>query len=138
MARHLLRMVPDMVDDTPRSAPRARSRWGRGHLVLCMLLAIGTVTGLAWWDSRRESEAVLRDVGREQATVAAIVALDLRTHLEDAERDMPRLPGHSAVHRRARVATEGRRCANLNHRGARRATPRPSCSASWSIDASST
>jgi two-component system NtrC family sensor kinase len=52
-----------------------------------MLLAIGAVTGLAWWDSRRESEAILRDVGREQSIVASIVALDLRTHLEAAERD---------------------------------------------------
>jgi two-component system NtrC family sensor kinase len=102
MARHLLRTVPDMVDDTPRSAPRPRSRWGRGHLVLCMFLAIGTVTGLAWWDSRRESEAILRDVGREQATVAAIVALGLRTHLEDAERDA------FLVAQRGPSASEGR------------------------------
>jgi|HubBroStandDraft_1064217.scaffolds.fasta_scaffold01907_6 two-component system, NtrC family, sensor kinase len=52
-----------------------------------MLLAIGAVTGLAWWDSRRESEAILRDVGREESVVASIVALDLRTHIEAAERD---------------------------------------------------
>jgi signal transduction histidine kinase len=52
-----------------------------------MFLAIGSVTALAWWDSQRESEAIFRDVGREQASVASIVALDLRSHLEAAERD---------------------------------------------------
>jgi two-component system NtrC family sensor kinase len=53
-----------------------------------MLVAIGVVTGLAWWDSRRESEAVLRDVGREQSLVASIVALDLRAHLATVQRDV--------------------------------------------------
>jgi signal transduction histidine kinase len=91
-----------MVDDIPHSAPKARLRWGRGHLVACMFLAIGTVTGLAWWDSGRESEAILRDVGREQATVASIVALDLRTHLEGAERDAVLVP------QRGPSASEGR------------------------------
>jgi signal transduction histidine kinase len=52
-----------------------------------MLLAVGTVTGLAWWDSRRESEAILRDVGREQSVVASVLAMDLRAHLETVERD---------------------------------------------------
>jgi signal transduction histidine kinase len=52
-----------------------------------MFLAIGAVTALAWWDSQRESEAIFRDVGREQASVASIVALDVRTHIEAAERD---------------------------------------------------
>jgi two-component system NtrC family sensor kinase len=60
-----------------------------------MVLAIGTVTGLAWCDSQREREAILRDVGREQATVASIVALDLRTHLEVAERDAARVAQHA-------------------------------------------
>ncbi len=53
-----------------------------------MLAAIGVVTGLAWWDSRRESEAVFQDVGREQSLVASIVALDLRAHLATVERDV--------------------------------------------------
>jgi len=39
-----------------------------------MLVAIGVVTALAFWESQRESEAVLRDVGAEQAVVAAVVA----------------------------------------------------------------
>jgi signal transduction histidine kinase len=46
-----------------------------------MLGAIGLVTALAWWDSRRESEAILLDLGAEQAVVAGIVARDLGAHL---------------------------------------------------------
>jgi signal transduction histidine kinase len=46
-----------------------------------MLFAIGAVTGLAWWDSRREAEAVLYDVAEEQTTIASVLASDLRTHL---------------------------------------------------------
>jgi len=52
-----------------------------------MLLAITAVTGLAWWDSQRESEGVLREVGREQSDLASIVALDLQAHLATAARD---------------------------------------------------
>jgi two-component system NtrC family sensor kinase len=75
-----------MTKDNRRSDSAHRA-WGRPHLVVWMFLAIGAVTGLAWWDSRRESEAILRDVGREQTIVASIVALDLRTHIEAAGRD---------------------------------------------------
>ena len=60
---------------------------GRSHLVAWMLLAIGAVTGFAWWDSRRESEAILGDLGQQQAVVASVVALDLRAHLATVERD---------------------------------------------------
>jgi signal transduction histidine kinase len=65
-----------------------RSGWaavlrGRGSsLVAFMLLAIGGVMALAWWDSRRESDAVFRDVGDEQSVLADVVAVDLRAHLE--------------------------------------------------------
>jgi signal transduction histidine kinase len=55
-------------------------------LVACMLLAIGAVMALAWWDSARESEAVFRDVGDEQSVLASVVAVDLRAHLEAIER----------------------------------------------------
>jgi signal transduction histidine kinase len=57
-----------------------RRAWDPARLVACMLGAIGMVTGLAWWDSQRESDAILRDLGQEQALVAAIVALDVRAH----------------------------------------------------------
>jgi two-component system NtrC family sensor kinase len=77
-------MGPDLSKSALEPAPTA---WRRPRLLVWMLLAIAAVTGLAWWDSQRESEAILRDVGREQAIVASIVALDLRTHLEAAERD---------------------------------------------------
>src|SRR5579862_6520567 len=77
-----------MAHDAPRSISNGAYRpWGRPRLVVWMFLAIGAVTALAWWDSQRESEAIFRDVGREQASVASIVALDLRTHIEAAERD---------------------------------------------------
>lgn len=56
-------------------------RVGGRALVVWMLLAIGVVTGIAWWDSRRESEAILQDLGAEQALVAAIAARDLGAHL---------------------------------------------------------
>jgi signal transduction histidine kinase len=47
----------------------------------CMVLALGIVTGLAAWDSHRESEAILDDVGAEQSLVASLVATDLRARL---------------------------------------------------------
>ncbi|MGA3122661.1 MAG: HAMP domain-containing sensor histidine kinase [Polyangiaceae bacterium] len=59
----------------------------RSHLLAWMFLAIGAVTGFAWWDSRRESEAILADLGRQQAVVASVVAPDLRAHLATVERD---------------------------------------------------
>lgn len=52
-----------------------------------MLLAISGVTGLAWWDSRRESEAILRDVGAEQSLLASAMAVDLAAHLVTIQRD---------------------------------------------------
>src|ERR1700678_1590158 len=61
---------------------------GRGSLlVACMLLAMGGAMALAWWDSRRESDAVFRDVGDEQSVLADVVAVDLRTHLQAIARD---------------------------------------------------
>src|SRR5579863_9755553 len=65
----------------------APPRLGGTPLAVWMLLAIGAVAGLACWDSQRESEAILQDVGREQGVVAAIVARDLRAHLAIVERD---------------------------------------------------
>jgi signal transduction histidine kinase len=75
-----------------RAVAEARA-WARWRLVAGMLGAIGLVTALAWWDSRRESEAMLRDLGREQSVVAAIVARDLRTHLTALARDGDRAAG---------------------------------------------
>jgi two-component system NtrC family sensor kinase len=65
--------------------PPRRSR-RRSVLVVWMLLAIGAVTGLAWWDSRREREAVLGDVGSEQAVLVELVANNLRSRLAAVER----------------------------------------------------
>jgi two-component system NtrC family sensor kinase len=78
-----------MIHKAPWSAGRPAPRGARHlQLVASMLVSISVVTGLAWWDSRRESEAVLRDVGREQSLVASIVALDLRAHLATVERNI--------------------------------------------------
>jgi two-component system, NtrC family, sensor kinase len=52
-----------------------------------MLLSIAFVSGLAWWDSRRESDSVLRDVAREQSVLAAMLSANLRAHLTAVERD---------------------------------------------------
>jgi signal transduction histidine kinase len=58
-------------------------------LSICMVLAIGLVTGLAAWDSHRESEAILDDVGAEQSLLASLVAADVRTRLEAQARSAP-------------------------------------------------
>ncbi len=67
------------------TAPPARSR--RDPLVAGMLLSIALVSALAWWDSRRESDAVLRDVAAEQVVQAAMLAANLRAHLGAIEHD---------------------------------------------------
>ncbi len=52
-----------------------------------MLAAIALVTGLAWWDERREAEAALQDLQNEQAILASSLAGSLRAHLAAVERD---------------------------------------------------
>jgi signal transduction histidine kinase len=68
-----------------KTTPNPPSRSAR--LVVWMLLAIGLVTGLAWWDERREADASLADLGSEQAVQAASLAGSLRAHLATIERD---------------------------------------------------
>jgi signal transduction histidine kinase len=51
-----------------------------------MLVAIGAVTGLAWWDDQREANAALADLASEQSVVAASLASTLRARLALAER----------------------------------------------------
>jgi len=68
-------------------------------LVASMLVAMGAVMALAGWDSRRESDAVFRDVGDEQSVLADVVAVDLRAHLQALARDsasLARAPGDNA------------------------------------------
>src|ERR1700678_3935055 len=73
---------------------------GRGSLLVAsMLVAMGLVMALAGWDSRRESDAVFRDVGDEQSVLADVVAVDLRAHLQALARDSASLahaPGDNA------------------------------------------
>jgi len=64
---------------------RNRGRASSLPLVAWMLLAIGAVTGLAWWDSRRESEAILADVGAEQSRLASVIADDLGSRLAELD-----------------------------------------------------
>ncbi len=55
-----------------------------GTLRLWMLVVIALVTGLAYWDEERESEAALRDFASEQSTLAASLAANLSAHLARA------------------------------------------------------
>ena len=52
-----------------------------------MLVAICLVTGLAWWDERREAEAALSDLESEQSVLASSVADTLRGHLTSLVRE---------------------------------------------------
>lgn len=71
----------------PHSPPDFLALRQGGALIAWMLVAIGGVTGMAWWDSQRESEAVLMDVGNEQSVLASIAAVDVLAHLTTIERD---------------------------------------------------
>jgi signal transduction histidine kinase len=77
--------------DPPALAPAAARR--QALLVVGMLLAIALVTGLAWWDSEREGEAALNDIGTEQTALASSLAAGLWGYLAQGERDPARLAG---------------------------------------------
>jgi signal transduction histidine kinase len=49
-----------------------------------MLLVLALVTGLAYWDEERESEAALEDFAAEQSTLASSLAAGLSAHLATA------------------------------------------------------
>ena len=51
-----------------------------------MLVAIGLVTGLAWWDEQREADAALQDLESEQSILAWSIAGTLRGQLTSIER----------------------------------------------------
>lgn len=61
-----------------RSQRLVASPW---PLALGMLIAIGAVTGLAWWDERREAAASLQDLAAEQSIIASTVAAAAKAHL---------------------------------------------------------
>ena len=99
-------MATALTKTPGRDRARARSLL----LVAWMLLAIGAVTGLAWWDSRRESEAILADVGAEQSRLAAVIADDLGSRLAElGESDDPGRASRAAGFLRglAQVAQHG-------------------------------
>ena len=66
----------------PGATPR---RGGSRVIVTTMLLAIALVAALAYWDEERESAAAFDDFAHEQATLAASVAADVATRLDDAQ-----------------------------------------------------
>jgi signal transduction histidine kinase len=71
----------------------SNSTWA---LVLVMTLAVAAVSALAHWDEERESAAALDDFGQENATIAASVANELATRLQEVRRDAARVAGGSA------------------------------------------
>jgi two-component system NtrC family sensor kinase len=77
-------MIASGATKSPSSPPRPRAA-GPSYLVALMILAIGVVTTLAWWDSEHESQSILDDLGREQLLVAQIAAKDLGAHLDALE-----------------------------------------------------
>ncbi len=90
MARELLDAAIAMARSAVRwsrlpAPPRAAA--AHVQLVAWMLVAVAAVTSLAWWDARRESDALFRDVGQEQSLLASVVAVDLQARLESAKRD---------------------------------------------------
>jgi two-component system NtrC family sensor kinase len=98
MARELLSVAMAMARSAVRwmrlpsrsaPAPSRAAAAARVRLLAWMLAAVGVVTSLAWWDARRESEALFRDVGQEQSLVASLVASDLDARLKSAMRDEP-------------------------------------------------
>ena len=58
-------------------------------VVAWMVLAIGVVAALAYWDERREAAAALNDFGEEQATLARGVSAALGTELAASPRGTP-------------------------------------------------
>jgi signal transduction histidine kinase len=62
-------------------------------LVFGMLVAMGMVTGLVWWDAKREGEAALNDLGTEQAVLASSLAVGLRAYLANGAQDPSHLAG---------------------------------------------
>jgi two-component system, NtrC family, sensor kinase len=59
----------------------------RVTLHVWMLAVLALVTGLAFWDERRESEAALQDFAAEQTTLAASIAANLSVRLAMVRRD---------------------------------------------------
>jgi signal transduction histidine kinase len=84
---HTIAYAGDRLHAPLRSIER-KFPFGRGHLVVVsMLVAIGAVTGLAWWDSQREAESALGDVASEQSVLASLLAATLRARLANIQED---------------------------------------------------
>ena len=59
-------------------APVNRGALRRGSLIAVMVLIVGAIAGLAYWDAARESAAALQDFAEEQATLAGALGAALR------------------------------------------------------------
>jgi len=74
------------------SAVLPAAAWRRQSLLVSgMVVAIALVTGLAWWDSEREDEAALHDMGAEQQALASSLIVGLQAYLTGGEREPSRL-----------------------------------------------
>jgi signal transduction histidine kinase len=56
----------------------------RKRLIGAMVLAVALIAALAYWDTKRESEAALDDFAAEQATLATSIGADLAARLAHA------------------------------------------------------
>jgi signal transduction histidine kinase len=66
-------------------------------IVAAMLLAMGAVGALAWWDAVREADAALEDFGEAQALVARTAAATLAGRLAAVRTDAQVVAEHGAV-----------------------------------------
>ena len=85
---------------TPRALERVHAAPERKvktpSLLLWMMLAIGTVAAIAYWDEQREFAAALRDFAGEQTALAQAIATTLRTQLTGTDAALPAGSGEAA------------------------------------------
>jgi two-component system, NtrC family, sensor kinase len=88
----MLAMRPGSMTARASHLPRMRGSykvWAKRPwpLAAWMLVAIAIVTGLAWWDERREAAAALHELGTEQSIIASSYANSLQAYLAAVVRD---------------------------------------------------
>jgi signal transduction histidine kinase len=87
LARDVVLMIPS----------RRQMRLNLTAIVAAMLLAMGAVGALAWWDATREADAALDDFGDAQAVVAKSAASHLGARLSAVRRDAQLIAEAGAV-----------------------------------------
>jgi signal transduction histidine kinase len=77
-----------LADDVVVMIPsRRQMRFNLTAIVAAMILAMGIVGALAWWDAERDAETALEEFGDAQAVVARSAAADLNARLSAVLRD---------------------------------------------------